>query len=132
MHRVEFLVHKILAFLTRGFDIGNYFCEMMFDNAASKHPYFRYYPKSYPNKKQQINFAKAYIKKFKETLQDKSTNGYRLTEEQVINEANHFALASSLFWIMWSICQASSSTIKFDYLVSDLCSSLIFTLWCVE
>ncbi len=99
---------------------------MMFDNAANKYPYFRYNPKSYPTKKQQINFVKAYIRKFKET--HKSAHGYRLNEEQIINEANHFAMASSLFWIMWSICQASSSKIKFDYLVSNLMSSILFKL----
>lgn len=107
----------------RGFDLGNYFCEMMFDNTATKHPYFLYNPNKYPSKKQQLTFVKAYVRKFKEILEHKNKNGHRLNEEQLLNEANHFALASSLFWIMWSIVQASTSTIKFDYLEYALARS---------
>lgn len=100
----------------RGYDIGNYFCEMMFDNNTEVHPYFSYSFNSYPNRKQQLNFIRAYIKKFNEINESKQLNNCKLNEEQLLNEANHFALASSLFWIMWSLCQALNSTIKFDYL----------------
>lgn len=104
----------------RGFDIGNFFCEMMFDNASSRHPYFRYNYKNYPGRKLQASFVKAYVRKFKANNEHRNLTSLRLNEEHILNEANQFALASSLFWIMWSICQASSSTIKFDYLVSNM------------
>lgn len=99
----------------RGYDIGNYFCEMMFVNSTGHHPYFSYDFNNYPNRKQQINFARAYIKKYKEIQCSDHLNS-KLNEEQILNEANKFALASHIFWIMWSIGQASSSTIDFDYL----------------
>lgn len=41
-----------------------------------------------------------------------------LDEEKLLKEANYFALASHLFWALWAICQAASTKITFDYLVS--------------
>ena len=111
----------------RGYDIGNYFCEMMFVNSTGHHPYFSYDFNNYPNRKQQINFARAYIKKYKEIQCSDHLNS-KLNEEQILNEANKFALASHIFWIMWSIGQASSSTIDFDYLVS--LTLLFFCMYC--
>lgn len=42
-----------------------------------------------------------------------------LNIENLIVEANYFALASSLFWANWAVYQASVCKIKFEYLVID-------------
>ena len=40
-----------------------------------------------------------------------------LTEQQIMLEANAYALASHFLWGLWSIIQANISTIEFGYLV---------------
>ena len=100
----------------------------MYDNNYTKAPYFRYSYKSYPNRSQQLNFVRAYIKKFREISENKRLSASAYNEEQILNEANHFALASHIFWVMWSICQAFKSTIKFDYLVSAQQLVLLITI----
>ncbi len=36
---------------------------------------------------------------------------------EIMKEANYFALASHFFWTLWSINMATSTTIKFGYMV---------------
>ncbi|CAF1204355.1 unnamed protein product, partial [Rotaria sordida] len=120
----------------RGFDIGNHFCEFMFDYKSSKEwPFFNVDFALYPNKTQQINFLSSYVDVMisstenssvlqtngttNETLSsiDNSNNNNR--EElinQLMKEANYFALASHFFWALWSINMATSTTIKFGYM----------------
>ena len=130
----------------RGFDLGNHFCEWMFNNNYDQHPYFQYNYEFYPSREQQLNFVQAYIKQFKKSIQmsrnnsldeendssnnnnDSNNNGIssnknnvyfeskNLDEEHLIKEANYFALASHLFWANWAICQASVCKIQFEYL----------------
>ena len=38
----------------RGFDIGNHFCEWMYDYSIKKHPYFSLDIENYPNKEEQV------------------------------------------------------------------------------
>ena len=38
----------------RGFDIGNHFCEWMYDYNYEKYPFFRANVLKYPTKKQQV------------------------------------------------------------------------------
>ena len=60
---------------------------------------------------EQINIDEE-IKKDDEIL--KSLN---LNEEQLLKEANYFALASHIFWAFWGVCMAGNSQIKFGYFV---------------
>jgi hypothetical protein len=36
---------------------------------------------------------------------------------QIMNEANYYALASHFFWALWAIQMATSTAIKFGYMV---------------
>ncbi|CAF0715411.1 unnamed protein product [Brachionus calyciflorus] len=118
----------------RGFDLGNHFCEWMFNNNYENHPYFQYHYEYYPNREQQINFITSYIEEYKkakvskngtnnaedieidENDKENKKDSNKLDIEQLISEANHFALMSHIFWIFWSICQASVCKIQFEYL----------------
>lgn len=40
-----------------------------------------------------------------------------LNIENLITEANYFALASHIFWAYWGVCQAAVCKINFEYLV---------------
>jgi len=37
--------------------------------------------------------------------------------KQIMKEANYFALASHFFWTLWAINMATSTAIKFGYMV---------------
>jgi hypothetical protein len=115
----------------------------MFNNNYKEHPYFQYDYSLYPNREQQINFVKCYLRGFKEENEKRRRKSqYNLNAknentdidrnnnknehenevsqedlEQLLKEANYFALASHLFWTFWSMCQASTCKIKFEYLV---------------
>ncbi|CAF2722233.1 unnamed protein product [Rotaria sp. Silwood2] len=116
----------------RGFDIGNHFCEFMFDyKSATEWPFFKADFTCYPNEKQQMNFLLSYIDALIAS-QDKYiysihqiTNGMDYNEidfdrnklaRKIIKEANYFALAAHFFWTLWAIHMAVSATIKFGYL----------------
>jgi hypothetical protein len=38
---------------------------------------------------------------------------------QIMKEANYFALASHFFWTLWAINMATSTGIKFGYMVKE-------------
>lgn len=46
-------VHCLISYF-RGFDIGNHFCEWMYDYSYEKYPFFRANIRKYPTKKQQV------------------------------------------------------------------------------
>lgn len=98
-----------------GYDIGNHFCEFMFDYVSSKEwPFFLADFTLYPNLDQQRNFLSAY-------LDAQSSTEHTLNREDLINqlmkEANYYALASNFFWTLWAINMATSTAIKFGYMV---------------
>jgi hypothetical protein len=88
----------------------------MFDYISSKEwPFFKFDLTLYPNKNQQINFLSSYV-----DVQDQSGNEHFNREElinQIMKEANYFALASNFFWTLWAIHMATSTAIKFGYMV---------------
>jgi hypothetical protein len=94
----------------------------MFDYVSSKEwPFFKVDFTLYPNKTQQINFLSSYIDASL-AAQDQSvphTNGINREElvQQIMKEANYYALASHFFWTVWSINMATSTVIKFGYMV---------------
>ncbi|XP_044918521.1 choline/ethanolamine kinase isoform X2 [Felis catus] len=99
----------------RGFDIGNHFCEWVYDYTHDEWPFYKAQPADYPTRGQQLHFIRHYLAEVKkgETI---SQEEQRKLEEDLLVEANRYALASHFFWGLWSILQASMSTIEFGYL----------------
>jgi len=106
------------AYNYRGFDLGNYFCEWMMDNNFEFFPYFSADRSQYPNKTQQLDFIRAYLKEYRALAAKNKINidDSLFDEEKVLLEANTYALASHFFWSIWSICQAAATQINFSYL----------------
>ncbi|XP_004676422.1 PREDICTED: choline/ethanolamine kinase isoform X2 [Condylura cristata] len=99
----------------RGFDIGNHFCEWVYDYTHEEWPHYRAQPADYPSRGQQLHFIRHYLAEAKkgETM---SQEEQKKLEEDLLVEASRYALASHFFWGLWSILQASMSTIEFGYL----------------
>ncbi|XP_064281158.1 choline kinase alpha isoform X2 [Passer domesticus] len=100
----------------RGFDIGNHFCEWMYDYSYEKYPFFKASFLKYPSKKQQLHFLSNYLSAFHDGFENLSDEEKSELEEEVLVEVNRFALASHFFWGLWSIIQAKISSIEFGYL----------------
>uniref|UniRef100_A0A3Q0RN62 Ethanolamine kinase n=1 Tax=Amphilophus citrinellus TaxID=61819 RepID=A0A3Q0RN62_AMPCI len=102
----------------RGFDIGNHFCEWMYDYNCDEFPFFKVSAQNYPSKPQQLHFIESYLREFDQGFDNLGVEDQRKLKEELYVEVNRFALASHFFWGLWSIIQAQLSTIKFGYLVS--------------
>uniref|UniRef100_A0A673TK37 Ethanolamine kinase n=1 Tax=Suricata suricatta TaxID=37032 RepID=A0A673TK37_SURSU len=100
----------------RGFDIGNHFCEWMYDYSYEKYPFFRASILKYPTKKQQLHFISNYLAAFQNEFENLSNEEKCAIEEEMLLEVNRFALASHFFWGLWSIVQAKISSIEFGYM----------------
>ncbi|XP_052604620.1 choline/ethanolamine kinase isoform X2 [Peromyscus eremicus] len=98
----------------RGFDIGNHFCEWVYDYTHEEWPFYKARPTDYPTRGQQLHFIRHYLAEVQKG-QILSEEQKKL-EEDLLTEANRYALASHFFWGLWSILQASMSTIEFGYL----------------
>ncbi|XP_060779581.1 choline/ethanolamine kinase [Neoarius graeffei] len=95
----------------RGFDFGNHFCEWVYDYTHDKWPFFKANLDNYPTREQQLHFFRNYLSEGADTVcEDQSVM------EQMVIEANRFALASHFFWGLWSIIQAKLSKIEFGYM----------------
>lgn len=66
----------------------------------------------------QLNFVRMYLK----TLGKEGT----AEEERLMNDIKIFALASDLFWGLWSVVNAKLSEIPFGYWVSPLIPKFFF------
>ncbi|XP_062475137.1 choline kinase alpha-like isoform X2 [Pezoporus occidentalis] len=100
----------------RGFDIGNHFCEWMYDYTYEKYPFFKASFLKYPSKNQQLRFISSYLSAFHDGFENLSNEEKSKLEEEVLIEVNRFALASHFFWGLWSVIQAKISSIEFGYL----------------
>ncbi|XP_058295001.1 choline kinase alpha isoform X8 [Hylobates moloch] len=100
----------------RGFDIGNHFCEWIYDYSYEKYPFFRANIRKYPTKKQQLHFISSYLPAFQNDFENLSTEEKSIIEEEMLLEVNRFALASHFLWGLWSIVQAKISSIEFGYM----------------
>lgn len=56
---VPFSVSFVSSF--RGFDIGNHFCEWMYDYSYETYPFFKANMLKYPNRKQQVGVVFMYL-----------------------------------------------------------------------
>ncbi|NXW89468.1 CHKB kinase, partial [Alopecoenas beccarii] len=100
----------------RGFDIGNHFCEWVYNYTHDSWPFFKASPENYPSRQQQLHFIRHYLSEDSERRGDTTHEEQARIEEEMLTEINRFALASHFFWGLWSILQAKISTIKFGYL----------------
>uniref|UniRef100_A0A672GH70 Ethanolamine kinase n=1 Tax=Salarias fasciatus TaxID=181472 RepID=A0A672GH70_SALFA len=96
----------------RGFDLGNHFCEWMYDYTYNEWPFFKASPENYPTREQQLLFVRSYLAEHRKD----SNVDQRQMEEDMIIEANRYALASHFLWGLWSIIQAKLSKIEFGYM----------------
>ncbi|XP_010890989.1 choline kinase alpha isoform X2 [Esox lucius] len=100
----------------RGFDIGNHFCEWMYDYTNEKFPFFHVNSKNYPSKAQQLHFITSYLSETDKGFNNLSDEDQIQLKEELFVEVNRFALASHFFWGLWSMIQARISTIEFGYM----------------
>ncbi|XP_035885680.1 choline kinase alpha isoform X3 [Phyllostomus discolor] len=100
----------------RGFDIGNHFCEWMYDYTYEKYPFFRADTLRFPTRRQQLHFISSYLAAFPSESENLSNEEKAAMEEEMLMEVNRFALASHFFWGLWSIVQAKISSIEFGYM----------------
>ena len=91
----------------RGFDWGNFFCEIACDNFVEQYPGFCLNPDKYPSDEQQKVLLQAYLRGREPAAGEM---------DAMIVEANSFAMASHLFWTLWAVAQAADTTIKWGYL----------------
>ncbi|KAM8974287.1 choline/ethanolamine kinase [Pelodytes ibericus] len=102
----------------RGFDIGNHFCEWIYNYHHDEWPFYKAQLDDYPTREQQLHFFHSYLT---ENCPGLCEDELRVQQEAMIVEVNRFALASHFFWGLWSILQAKISTIEFGYLDYALC-----------
>uniref|UniRef100_A0A3Q4HM79 Ethanolamine kinase n=1 Tax=Neolamprologus brichardi TaxID=32507 RepID=A0A3Q4HM79_NEOBR len=95
-----------------GFDVGNHFCEWMYDYNCDEFPFFKVSAQNYPSKAQQLHFIESYLRESDQGFDGLSTEDQMKLKEEMYVEVN-FSLASHFFWGLWSIIQAQLSTIKF-------------------
>ncbi|XP_048466165.1 choline/ethanolamine kinase, partial [Rhincodon typus] len=100
----------------RGFDIGNHFCEWMYDYTYDQWPFFKASMEKYPNRQQQLHFIRHYLSEYTGNKGDSIHEDQSKIEEEMIIEINRYALASHYLWALWAILQAKISTIEFGYL----------------
>ncbi|KAG8437894.1 hypothetical protein GDO86_008552 [Hymenochirus boettgeri] len=100
----------------RGFDIGNHFCEWIYDYTYEKFPFFKANFSKYPTRKQQVHFVNSYLAAFQPGFENISNEERTKMENEMLIEINRFALASHFFWGLWSIIQAKISSIEFGYM----------------
>ncbi|XP_072291624.1 choline/ethanolamine kinase [Eucyclogobius newberryi] len=99
----------------RGFDFGNHFCEWMYDYTYNQWPFYKASPENYPSREQQLHFLRSYLAEQERHEDDMKMDQTRVEEDMII-EANRYALASHFLWGLWSIIQAKISKIEFGYM----------------
>uniref|UniRef100_A0A8D0GCP3 Ethanolamine kinase n=1 Tax=Sphenodon punctatus TaxID=8508 RepID=A0A8D0GCP3_SPHPU len=100
----------------RGFDIGNHFCEWIYDYTYEKYPFFKANLLKFPTRKQQLHFISSYLVASQNGFENLSSEDKSKIEEEMLIEVNRFSLASHFFWGLWSIIQAKISSIEFGYM----------------
>lgn len=98
----------------RGFDFGNHFCEWMYNYTYDQWPFYKATPEHYPTREQQLIFIRSYLAE-QGRHSDMKMDQTKLEEDMII-EANRYALASHFLWGLWSIIQAKISKIEFGYM----------------
>jgi choline/ethanolamine kinase len=112
--RMVFIDFEFCSYNYRGFDIGNHFCERMFDYSNPEWPHYYTYLDQYPDDKTRRAFIREYLKQWNERYAANSDPELN-TEDHLLTEADYYTLASHMLWTLWSINNALTSEIKFGY-----------------
>ncbi|KAF9812512.1 hypothetical protein SFRURICE_019000 [Spodoptera frugiperda] len=102
------------AYNHRGFDIANHFQEWAFDYTNPEHPFYYEHQDSTPSLEQKEIFIREYLKHYQANVSDRTEVSLD-DVNKLLDEVEAFALASHLFWALWSIVNASKSQIPFGY-----------------
>ncbi|CAH1107912.1 unnamed protein product [Psylliodes chrysocephalus] len=89
----------------RSFDIANHFAEWAYDYTCRTHPFYKEDWSNYPTEKQRMAFVRAYLHE----------RGSRESPKKVLREVEVFTMASHLFWGVWALINAETSSIPFGY-----------------
>ncbi|XP_023841481.1 choline/ethanolamine kinase isoform X2 [Salvelinus sp. IW2-2015] len=100
----------------RGFDFGNHFCEWCYDYTYNKWPFYKCTPDNYPSREQQLHFIRNYLVETGGYSESTMHEDQARIEQDLLVEANRFAMASHFLWGLWSIIQARISKIEFGYM----------------
>ncbi|XP_075998490.1 choline/ethanolamine kinase [Genypterus blacodes] len=114
LERLMLIDFEYSSYNYRGFDFGNHFVEWMYDYTYNEWPFYKATPENYPTREQQLHFIRSYLAERRggsEAPEDQTQE-----EEDMILEANRYALASHFLWGLWSIIQAKISKIEFGYM----------------
>ncbi|CAH2101724.1 unnamed protein product [Euphydryas editha] len=104
------------AYNYRGFDIANHFQEWSYDYTNPESPFYYENQENCPTLEQKEIFIKEYLKHYLSNhSEDKDVEPSIDDINQLLSEVDAFALASHLFWCLWSIVNASKSQIPFGY-----------------
>ncbi|KAI8035340.1 ethanolamine kinase isoform X1 [Drosophila gunungcola] len=102
LNTVNFIDYEYADYNFQAFDIGNHFAEMC---GVDEVDYSRY-----PKRDFQLKWLRVYLEEY---LQRSHIQSQEV--ELLYVQVNQFALASHIFWTVWSLLQAEHSTIDFDY-----------------
>lgn len=100
----------------RGFDFGNHFCEWMYDYTFDRWPFYKATAENYPSREQQLHFIRNYLLKTEGYPDGITHEDQTRMEDELLLEANRYALSSHFLWGLWSIIQARISKIEFGYM----------------
>lgn len=100
----------------RGFDFGNHFCEWCYDYTYNQWPFYKCTPDNYPSREQQLHFIRNYLVETGGYSESTMHEDQARIEQDLLVEANRFAMASHFLWGLWSIIQARISKIEFGYM----------------
>ncbi|KAJ6218794.1 hypothetical protein RDWZM_004606, partial [Blomia tropicalis] len=109
---IVFIDFEFCAYNYRGFDLGNHFCERMFDYSNPEWPHYYADLNEYPDDEAKLYFIREYLKQSNEIKEAEEMD----TEDHLLKEAEFYALASHFLWTLWSINNARTSKIAFGYL----------------
>ncbi|XP_028174482.1 choline/ethanolamine kinase isoform X6 [Ostrinia furnacalis] len=115
--RLVLIDFEYCAYNYRGFDIANHFQEWGYDYTNPEHPFYFENQENCPTLEQKEIFIKEYLKHYHMNIsEDKEPPAATIDEiNHLLNEVDAFALASHLFWCLWSVVNASKSQIPFGY-----------------
>ncbi|VVC27930.1 Hypothetical protein CINCED_3A019465 [Cinara cedri] len=97
--------YEYCAYNYRGFDIANHFVEWTYDYTNPIYPHYSVNRELFPTRDQQIAFLKRYSQ----------CMGHAESIDIILDEVQHFILASHLFWGIWSVVNSRMSKITFGY-----------------
>ncbi|CAG4967903.1 unnamed protein product [Colias eurytheme] len=112
--RLVLIDFEYCAYNYRAFDIANHLQEWCYDYTNPEHPFYYENYENAPTLEQKEIFIKEYLKHVSGDAQGAGADSIDEIN-RLLDEIDAFALASHLFWSLWSIVNASKSQIPFGY-----------------